>query len=256
MVMKIVAITQARLGSTRLPGKILKKINGKTLLDIHLERINHSKLIHKIILATTSNDEDKQLQDFAEKNNISFFAGSENDVLDRFYQSAKSHKADIIIRLTSDCPLIDNDLIDKMISDFLSSKNLDYMSNTFNDSFPDGQDVEIFTFEALQKAWIKSTLISEREHVTPFIRKNSNYYQKTMFAVKSIDNKKNYADVRMTVDEDVDFEVIKILIEKLGLSEKWENYAKLYRDNIDISRLNYHIKRNEGYYKSIAKDKK
>tara|TARA_B100000965_G_scaffold75930_1_gene60184 strand:+ start:20540 stop:21304 length:765 start_codon:yes stop_codon:yes gene_type:complete len=254
--MRIIAITQARLGSTRFPKKILKKIQDKTLLDIHLDRIKNSKLINEIIIATTTNKEDKKLIDYAKKNNVSFYAGRENDVLDRFYNAAKKFDADIIIRLTSDCPLIDSNLIDSMINKFQSIHDIDYLSNIFYESYPDGQDIEVFTFEALKKAWIKSTLKSDREHVTPFIRKNSDYFGNKIFKAKNISNNINYSNVRMTVDEEVDFQVIKILINKLGFNDNWENYAKFYSDNIEIAKLNSHIKRNEGYQKSIIEDAK
>lgn len=254
--MRIVAITQARLGSKRFPRKILKKIQGKTLLDIHLDRIKNSKLINEIIIATTTSKKDKKLIDFAKKNNVSFYAGRENDVLDRFYNTAKKFNVDIIIRLTSDCPLIDSNLIDNMITKFQSIDDIDYLSNIFSESYPDGQDIEVFTFEALEKAWNKSTLKSDREHVTPFIRKNSDYFGNKMFKAKNISSNINYSNVRMTVDEEVDFQVIKILINKLGFNDNWENYSKLYRDNIEIAKLNSHIKRNEGYQKSIIEDAK
>tara|TARA_Y100001935_G_scaffold252498_1_gene256544 strand:+ start:246 stop:1010 length:765 start_codon:yes stop_codon:yes gene_type:complete len=252
--MRIVAITQARLGSKRFPKKIIKKIQDKTLLNIHIDRIKNSKLINEIIIATTTNENDKKLIHFAKENNVSFYAGSENDVLDRFYNAAKKFNADVIIRLTSDCPLIDSNLIDSMILEFQSIDDIDYLSNVFIESYPDGQDIEVFTFEALKKAWVKSTLKSDREHVTPFIRKNSDYFGNKMFKAKNISSNINYSNVRMTVDEEVDFEVIKILINKLGFNDNWENYTKFYRDNIEIAKLNSHIKRNEGYEKSIMQD--
>ena len=252
--MRIVAITQARLGSKRFPKKIIKKIQDKTLLNIHIDRIKNSKLINEIIIATTTNENDKKLIHFAKENNVSFYAGSENDVLDRFYNAAKKFNADVIIRLTSDCPLIDSNLIDSMILEFQSIDDIDYLSNVFIESYPDGQDIEVFTFEALKKAWVKSTLKSDREHVTTFIRKNSDYFGNKMFKAKNISSNINYSNVRMTVDEEVDFEVIKILINKLGFNDNWENYTKFYRDNIEIAKLNSHIKRNEGYEKSIMQD--
>jgi spore coat polysaccharide biosynthesis protein SpsF (cytidylyltransferase family) len=251
--MKIVVVTQARSGSTRLPGKILKKIEGKTLLQIHIDRIKKSKLVDEIIIATTLNQEDSEIADLAIECKVKFYRGSENDVLDRFYQSVKSIKPDYIVRLTSDCPLIDPVLIDEVIQSALDKK-VDYYANVIEELYPDGQDIEVFTFNSLKRAWHEAKLLSEREHVTPYIRNNSSYKGGSMF---SSDNHKiitNYNHVRLTVDEEMDFQVIKKLIEALGFDSDWKSYTNYYLSNAIVNSLNMNIKRNEGYFNSLEKD--
>jgi len=252
--MKIIAVTQARLGSTRLPKKVMKKINGKTLLEIHIHRIMKSSLINSIIIATTSKKEDDIINKEADKLNIKCYRGNENDVLDRYYNAVKNENPDYIVRLTSDCPLIDGKLIDKIIFEAINNK-VDYCSNTLIESYPDGQDIEVFTYQALKKAWKESKLKSEREHVTPYIKKNSNFYNLKKFKVKNVALKHSaYVNVRITIDEIEDFAVIKMLIDKLGFNDNWESYAKLYVENKNIYNNNIHISRNEGYLVSLEKD--
>lgn len=172
--MKVIAITQARYGSSRLPGKVLKTIQGKTLLQIHLDRICKSRKIDKLIVATTAEEEANDIAILAAKLGFTSFRGSVNDVLDRFFQAIQAENADYVVRLTSDCPLIDPELIDKIIQ-YTIDKKLDYCSNTLDPEYPDGQDVEVFTLSALKQAWTEAKLSSEREHVTPYIWKNSSF---------------------------------------------------------------------------------
>jgi spore coat polysaccharide biosynthesis protein SpsF (cytidylyltransferase family) len=244
--MKIIAITQARTGSTRFPNKIMNRIDGKSLLSIHINRIKNSKKINTLIVATTNKKNDDIIEFEANYSGVLCYRGDEDDVLDRFYQAAKSYNPDYVVRLTSDCPLIDSSLIDEIIEATVNS-NVDYCSNTLIESYPDGQDIEVFTFSALKKAWKKARLTSEREHVTPFMKKN--------FKVLNIhSNNMKFNKVRMTVDEPNDFIVIKRLVERLGLNEKWENYTNLYLNDKTISDTNDSITRNEGYIKSIKND--
>jgi spore coat polysaccharide biosynthesis protein SpsF (cytidylyltransferase family) len=241
--MKIIAITQARTGSTRFPNKIFNKIEGKTLLDIHVNRIKKAKNNNLIIIATTKKKDDDIIELEANNLGVHCYRGDEDDVLDRFYQAAKSHNPDYVVRLTSDCPLIDPSLIDEIIEATINS-NVDYCSNTLIESYPDGQDVEVFSFNSLKKAWEESVLMSDREHVTPYMKRN--------FKVLNIhSNNMKFNKVRMTVDEPNDFVVIKRLVDRLGLNEKWENYTNLYLNDKTISDNNDSIIRNEGYIKSI-----
>jgi spore coat polysaccharide biosynthesis protein SpsF len=248
-VRKILAITQARTGSTRFPNKIMKKIKDKTLLKIHVDRIKKSKRINSVIIATTNKQNDDLIENEAFKLKVNCFRGSEDDVLDRFYQAAKNYEPDYIVRLTSDCPLIDPNLIDEIIDQTIKT-NADYCSNTLIESYPDGQDVEVFTFKLLKKTWEESILKSDREHVTPFMKNNKIQFNLVNFHSKNLE----YEKVRMTIDEPEDFEVITFLINKLGFDESWQNYAKLYLNDKNISRLNNSIIRNEGYLKSIEND--
>ena len=244
--MKIIAITQARTGSTRFPNKIMNRIEGKTLLSIHIDRIKNSKKTNTLIIATTNKKNDDIIEFEANNLGVHCYRGDEDDVLDRFYQAAKIHNPDYVVRLTSDCPLIDPILIDEIIEAAIIA-NVDYCSNTLIESYPDGQDIEVFTFSALKKAWKESVLKSEREHVTPFMKKN----------FKSINihsNNMEFNKVRMTVDEPNDLVVINKLVDKLGLNENWQNYTKLYLNDKNISNSNASIIRNEGYLKSIKND--
>ncbi len=252
--MNIIALTQARTNSKRFPKKILKKILGKTLLEIHLERLLRSRLINKIIVLTTTNKKDNIICDISNKLNLKFFRGSENDLLDRFYMSVKNLRPTFIVRLTSDCPLIDPILIDEVLEKAIQ-KDIDYYSNTLLERFPDGQDIEVLKFSALKKAWIESKLASDREHVTSFIKKNSSFYKKKMFKSENHMSKYNYNKVRLTVDELNDFKVIEKLILKLGLDKTWQDYANYYIKEKSINKLNNSIIRNEGYFKSLKEDK-
>jgi len=249
---QIIAITQARMGSTRLPGKILKKIKGKSLLEIHIDRILKSKKINKLIVATTIDKADSEIVDIAKNCNVDSYRGSVDDVLDRYYQTAKRENPKWVIRLTSDCPLIDGDLIDMVISKAIN-EDLDYCSNTLIEAFPDGQDIEVFKFAALEKAWNDAVLKSDREHVTPFIKNNSSFYNKNLFVSGNFACDSNFNNVRLTVDEAIDFEVIKSLVLQLGFDATWMEYTKEYLDT-DISKLNSNIIRNEGYKKSLKND--
>lgn len=253
MEVKTVLITQARSGSTRFPGKILKEIEGKSLLQIHLNRLRGCKTISKIIVATTIKPEDEIIYNKAIQWGFDASRGSELDVLDRFYKAVKNDKPDWIVRVTSDCPLIDPKLVDSIIS-FVQKKNVDYVSNTFVEKFPDGQDVEVFKFSALETAWKSAKLQSEREHVTPYIRNNSDFNGGVLFKAINFPCKFDYSKIRMTVDEIRDFELIKRLIEELGVDQTWLKYTNYIIEN-DLGIINNSIIRNEGLKTSLKNDK-
>lgn len=251
--MKVQIITQARIGSARLPGKVLKKINGEALITLHLQRARKSKLASIFTMATTFEEGTEQLMSVAEICDFESYQGSTDDVLDRFYQSAEPHQPDYIVRLTSDCPLIDPQVIDDVIG-FAIEYDLDFATNTFAPSFPDGQDVEVFKFEALESAWRNGESTIEREHVTPYIRNNSDFKGGSLFRALDYINDENYADVRMTVDEQKDFDAIDVLVNRLGVNCSWKEYADyLIRNTQDFD--NQKIIRNEGYLKSLERDK-
>lgn len=251
--MKIIAVTQARFGSSRLPGKVLKKIKGKTLLEIHLNRALGSKCIDGLIVATTLEPEAKKICAIAASCGADFYRGSMNDVLDRFYQAVKDKNPDYVVRITSDCPLIDPELMDEMIRYTIKNK-LDYCSNGQSGTFPDGTDVEVFTFKALKTAWQKAKLTSEREHVTPFIWKNSTMKKRTMFKARHFKYKKDYGKIRLTVDEPADFTLLEKLIGKLGSRESWVEYSDYIIQHPKLMAINSTITPNEGYIKSIKND--
>jgi spore coat polysaccharide biosynthesis protein SpsF len=252
--MKVIIITQARIGSTRFPGKVLELIGGESLLSIHLNRLKKSTLAQEIIVATTFELEVEKIINIAKATGVKFFQGSTEDVLDRFYKAGMSYSPDYIVRVTSDCPLIDPHLIDCLITKVLR-ENIDYISNTFNEDFPDGQDVEIFKWEVLKETWQNAKLISEREHVTPFMRKNTNIKGGELFSGKSINSSEYYGNVRMTVDEPEDADAIRILTKNLGLECDWKTYADYILGNQNLF-PNQIVPRNEGYFKSLKRDAK
>lgn len=250
---KISIVTQARIGSSRFPQKVLQKIDDITMLKFHLQRLKKSRLGDEIIVATTFEKNVEKIVGITKDMEMEVFQGSTNDVLDRFYNAAVSTgKPDYVVRVTSDCPLIDGELIDKIIK-MAIDKNLDYCSNTLKQQFPDGQDIEVFKFSALEKAWKETKLQSDREHVTPFIRRNSSFFDERMFKSANYDAPDNFNGIRMTVDEPVDLETIRILVRHLGSEKDWIAYTKYIIEN-KTKFSNQKIIRNEGYNKSLMND--
>jgi spore coat polysaccharide biosynthesis protein SpsF len=249
---KVIIVTQARLGSTRFPGKVLERIGKTTLLEFHIQRLKKSKHFSDIIIATTHEEGVEAIEQIALHENIVLYKGSTEDVLDRFYQAVKGEKPDYIVRLTSDCPLIDPILIDEVIELTLEHK-LDYASNTLLELFPDGQDIEVFSWKALETAWNEARLPSEREHVTPYIRKHADFNGGVLFKAMNYGSALNYNRIRMTVDESKDLDAIKILVDKLGAEKDWKTYADFIIDNLQLFN-NQQIIRNEGYLKSLKKE--
>jgi spore coat polysaccharide biosynthesis protein SpsF len=251
--MKIIALTQARTGSTRLPGKVLKRVKGVSLLEYHIRRIRCAKKLDGVIVATTTDPSDNPIANLCAGINCKFSRGSVDDVLDRFYKAAQTLMPDYIVRLTSDCPLIDPMLIDAVVSCAIES-GVDYCSNTLDPTFPDGQDVEVLRYSALKTAWENARLSSEREHVTPYIWKNSTEKGGVLFTSLNYHQEPSFGDLRMTVDEDVDFRVIRYLIETYGEDKTWREYADHLRTDQVVKDLNAGIVRNEGYLKSVNKE--
>ena len=239
---KVLAIIQARYNSTRFPGKVLKKINNQTVLEILIKRLSKSKNISKIIVACSNNSNDKAIVDVCNKLGVDYFVGSENDVLDRFYKAAKKYKGRNIVRITADCPLLDYKIVDNVVSNFFL-KEVDYASNINPSTFPDGLDVEVFKFNALKEAYINTRQSSEREHVTPFIINNKKFKK---FNLK---NHKDYSFLRLTLDEKEDFTLIKKIIKnfKNNLNFNLENILALYKKKKNLFLINSHLVRNEGY---------
>lgn len=252
MEVKTILVTQARIGSTRLPGKVLKEINGQSLLNIHLNRLKACSKVSKIIVATTTLEADSIIYEKAKEWGYNAFRGSETNVLDRFYQAVKDENPDWIVRVTSDCPLIDPNLVDDVIS-FVQESGKDYGANILIENFPDGQDIEVFKFSALEKAWKEATLLSDQEHVTLYIRNNSDFKGGDLFSAINYPCLSDFSNIRMTVDEERDFDLIKILIDRLGTERSWIEYTNFIIEN-DLIKINDQIIRNEGLLKSLKKD--
>ncbi len=253
--MKILAITQARYGSTRLPAKILKEVDGKTLLEIHLRRILRSKTITKLKIATTNEEGSKCITDIADKVGVEYYKGSVEDVLSRFFGAAETENPDYVVRLTSDCPLIDPAVIDEIVK-FTIEHGYDYV-RTDAESYPDGLDTEVMKFTAIERAYKEASLKSEREHVTPYIWKNGTAEGGSIFSSYKYPNPEgnyNADDYRITIDELEDFEVIKALIENLGIEESWKTYIDYLIGHNEIYAMNSRFKYNEGYVKSLNND--
>ncbi len=212
--MKKTAIIQARMSSTRLPGKVMKTLIDRPLIEHVISRVKAAKQVDEIVLATTIEEKDDVLVNEAETMQIPWFRGSRDDVLSRYYHAAKESNADIIIRITSDCPVIDPEVIDKMLDIFIKEKNsgnnIDYISNTLSRTFPRGLDVEVFTFDALKKTYRKATQTYEREHVTPYI-----YHNPDKFALRNYSNDTDLSEYRLTVDTYEDFILIEDIYKAL-----------------------------------------
>jgi len=246
--MKVLAITQARYGSTRLPAKILKEANGKTLLEIHLSRILQAKTVDIVKIATTDEEGAKYIIDVANKVGVGYHKGSVNDVLSRFYGTAAPEKPDYVIRLTSDCPLIDPTIIDDVVN-FAITHDYDYV-NVDPACFPDGLDTEVMKFSALEKAYKEADTKYDREHVTPYIWRNGSAKGGSIFKTFSMQNKEgdyNANDYRITLDNPEDYEVIKILIETLGEEKYWKTYIDYLLEHKDLYAINSKFSYNEGY---------
>ena len=239
-------IIQARSGSTRLPGKIFKELSGQPILWHVYNRIKHSLLVNQIIIATTDQPEDDQVEIFCASNNIPFYRGSVNDVLSRYYEAAKKYNAVIIIRITSDCPVIDPVIIDKMISEYFrisKNENLDYMSNSIIRTFPRGLDVEIFSFDVLEKAYNEAKLQYEREHVTPYI-----YQHPELFGIKNFTNEKDYSYHRWTVDTIEDFKLIEAIYNELYNQKNiflFDDILELFEKEPELLEINKEVKQKK-----------
>ncbi len=257
----IVAIIQARYGSIRLPGKILMKINNKSLLYYVINQVQNSKKIDNLVVATTKKTQDDQVAKLVDSYDVEVFRGSENDVLDRYYQCAKIFDANIIVRITSDCPLIDPTLIDRCIMEFQNS-DYDYISNVNKlekdswvyhlNGFPLGFAVEVFTFDALERSWKNAKKSSEREHVTQYIPNNPK-----LFKIGVIENSNDFSDIHLAVDHQVDFDLVKIVIENFPDDEIYDlkKIISFFEDNPYLKLINSHIPFDEGYLKSLEEDK-
>jgi len=248
----IVAIIQARMGASRLPGKVLFDLEGKPVLARIIERVRLSRLINKVLVATTTNSEDLKIAKLCNEMDIEVFCGSENDVLDRYFQAAQSVNAEHVVRITADCPMIDPLVIDEVICLYLKNK-VDYASNILKETYPDGEDVEVFTFAALKKVWKSAILPSEREHVTPFIKKN-----KGLFTQANLEYKENLSSKRWTLDNLEDYEFIKLIYKNLFYKNNWfgmKDVLDFLNENPEIEKINCHIMRNEGYLNSLRNDK-
>ncbi len=251
------------MGSSRFPGKVLLKISEKPMLYYVIKQTKSSKHINDVIIATSTNSADEPIIKFCKENNIKFFRGSEKNVLDRYYQCAKKYNLNSIIRITADCPLIDPNVIDLVISKF-ENGSFDYVSNNITKkhnkwfdsacNFPQGMTVEISTFQALEKAWKEAKKPSEYEHVFPYVQ-----FHPELFKISNITNQKDLSNIRCTVDRIEDLKFIKEIINRLSENKDFviiEDIVKIIDKEPELLHINSHIPFDEGIKKSYAKDKK
>lgn len=241
---KVVAIIQARIGSTRLPGKVMIDICGKSVLAHDIERIKQSKTIDEIIIATTTSERDKIITKEAANCGVKYYRGSEENVLSRYYHAAKEVKTDTIVRITSDCPLIDPYVIDDLVRHY-NKNEYELVTNAGSEStkrtYPRGLDTEVFSFSILEKAYRNARLKYQKEHVTPFIYENSDkiYYYK---------NQTDYSKYRLTLDEEADLKLIKKIYEELYNGQHdffLDDIINLLKNKPHYLKINQHIEQKK-----------
>lgn len=243
--MKVVCIVQARVGSTRLPGKVLKKICGKTILEHDIDRLRRFKEIDKIVIATTTLEKDNAIVEECERLGVMYFRGSEDDVLSRYYYAAKENNADIVVRITSDCPLIDPEISENIIKYYIDNKNkYDYVSNTIDRTYPRGLDTEVFSFKVLERAFKEAVSLRDKEHVTPYIWNNPQ-----IFKLAQYKNHEDYSHLRWTLDTEEDFELINkiynLLYPNMNSKFQFDNILDLYDKYPELKSINVNVKQKE-----------
>ncbi len=249
--MKVLAVIQARMGSSRLSNKVLLPLAGKTVLEHVVERTQRARRVGGVVVATTVNVDDLAIVRLCAERSISLYIGSEEDVLDRYYQAARLFRADHVVRITADCPAIDPQVIDRVVAEHLTGGS-DLTSNVLKETYPDGEDVEVVTFAGLARAWKEATLPSEREHVTPFIKNHPE-----MFRLGSVANEADLSQMRWTLDNKEDYAFLKKVFNALSQKKKLFGMGEIYkyvRAHPEVAKLNRHIRRNEGYKKSLLQD--
>jgi len=244
---RIVAILQARMSSSRLPGKVLAPILGRPMLARQIDRVRRSRSIDRLVVATSDRADDAPIAALCEREGVECFRGSLDDVLDRFYRCALHHRATHVVRLTGDCPLADPDLIDALVDMYLGA-NVDYASNCRPPTLPDGLDAEVFGMQALEQAWREASDPFEREHVVPFIIRRPE-----RFRVANWTWTEDLSAMRWTVDRSEDLEFARRIFESLCPASPefgFRDVLALIRAVPELGQINQGIQRNEG---SISK---
>jgi len=248
---KIIVLIQGRTDSKRFPRKVLALIEKKPMIWHVIHRVQQVPSVQQIALLTTDKKEDKILLKIAKSSGIIGFSGSPSNVLERYYKTALKYQADPIVRITGDCPLIDPKVVEKMIRFFLEN-DYDYVSNTLNPTFPDGFDVEVFSFKTLEEISNKAKLESEREHVTTYIKNNIK-----KFKVYNFTNKEDVSRFRLTVDEKQDLKLIRKIYAEMRPKTIFylKDVLRILSKKPKLLEINKKFKRNEGYLNSLKKDK-
>lgn len=233
------------MGSTRLPGKIMKKVLGKPLLEYQIERVRRSKFINQLVIATTTKETEQPIIDLCERLSVNYYRGSEDDVLSRYFEAANEYDAEVVVRLTSDCPLIDPHIIDEIITKYLTNNGIyDYVSNTIERTYPRGFDVEVFSMKSLEQSFLEAKDTVEREHVTPYI-----YHHPDKFKLAFFKHRVDLSTYRLTVDTVEDLDVITRLITALYERHKecfiLEDIIHLLQEKPEWSLINAHIEQKK-----------
>jgi spore coat polysaccharide biosynthesis protein SpsF (cytidylyltransferase family) len=249
----ILGVLQARCSSSRLPNKVLKRLQGKAMLEQQIRRLERCRRIDKMIVATSTDASDEPLATLCRAIGIDCYRGSLDDVLDRFYRAAKRFDPDHVVRLTGDCPLTDPEVVDHII-EFHLAGGYDYASNCLDTcNYPDGLDAEVFSMGALETAWTDAELQSQREHVTLFINR-----QPGRFKIGLVRYEKDLSFMRWTVDEPEDFEFVSRVYNMLYPSKHdftMQDILALLEAHPELAAINGHFERNEGLRQSLARDK-
>ena len=236
--MKVVAIIQARMGSSRLPGKVLSDLAGEPMLARVVHRVRRARLVDEVVVATTDEPQDSAILEFCAEHGWPCYAGSEHDVLDRYYQAATERNADIVVRVTSDCPLIDPQVIDEVVRRFREHRYVDYVSCTLAPrTFPRGLDTEVFSYDALAEAWQQTTDPTYREHVTPYFYNNPD-----LFELDGVYSYANHAQFRWTVDTPEDMQLAEKIFQHFGHDRfGWQEAAAACTEHPEWLRINAHV---------------
>lgn len=242
-------IIQARMGSSRLPGKVLMKIDSQhTILEFVINQLKSSNLIDQIVIATTNLKEDDEIEKFSCKMNVKCFRGNTTNVLDRYFKCAKKFNFSTIVRITADCPLIDPQIVDKVIMKF-NEGHFDYVSNKLNRTFPQGTETEVFSFKSFTQVWHKAKNLSEREHVTPY------YYTNNFFKIASIQHTNNISNLRWTIDRINDLNFIQKVVSLIESRPiLLHHILDVLSTNPNLIEINKDHIIDEGYKKSVKNE--
>ncbi len=238
--MKTVAVIQARMNSTRLPGKVLMDIAGQPMLAHVVRRLTHSSRINEIVVALTTDTADDVVEMFCRDSKIKIFRGESHDVLDRYYQTARSFQADCIVRITSDCPLIDPQVVDHVIREFKdTSAALDGATNCLRRTYPRGLDCEVFGFSALERCWRLAEKDYCREHVTIYM-----YEHPELFKMKNVEYKEDLSFYRWTVDEELDLKLVREIYLRLRSAKEMffmQDILEVFERDPALKHINEHV---------------
>lgn len=245
-----VAIIQARMSSSRLYGKVLLPLGDKTVLDFVYDQTCRATTIDSVVIATSDTHADDSIEQHCQSRGMPVFRGSHTDVLERYYLCAKNYSATTVVRITADCPLIDPAVIDTVVKSYQNS-NYDYVSNSRPvHTFPNGIELEVFSFAALERAYNSATKPSEREHVTSFIWNNPD-----LFSLFSVTNSEDLSHLRVTLDESEDYQLITHIVDEVGESHlTLDTIQRFLAENPQVTALNRHIQRDEGYFRSLQEE--